>query len=136
MVAAVDVCLQHLPGAVQVDNLHAGLAIAEAVAVGAAQGGAGNDGVLARAQIRVDPARDDVEPGRAVSGVPAAIFSRFATGCSRSPSWNIQPSSAATRSATVVLPEPETPITTTTRLTARASSRRPGRPRRRWWCGR
>ena len=46
------------------------------------------------------------------SGVPADIFATFAGGCSASPSWNRQPSRSASPRATVVLPLPETPITT------------------------
>lgn len=45
-------------------------------------------------------------------GVPAAILAMFSTGCRESPSANGRPSSCATRAPIVVLPQPETPITT------------------------
>src|ERR1700733_7181410 len=47
-----------------------------------------------------------------VSGIPCRIFSTLAGGCSRSPSTNGQPSCLARSSATVVLPLPDTPMTT------------------------
>src|SRR3984957_10666568 len=47
-----------------------------------------------------------------VSGMPCRIFSTLAGGCSRSPSMNDQPSFLASSSATVVLPLPDTPMTT------------------------
>src|ERR1700722_16660582 len=47
-----------------------------------------------------------------VSGMPCRIFSTLAGGCSRSPSMNGQPSFLASSSATVVLPLPDTPMTT------------------------
>src|ERR1035437_260010 len=47
-----------------------------------------------------------------VSGVPPCIFSTFPAGCRSSPSWNWQPSAAASKAETVVLPDPETPMTT------------------------
>src|SRR3984957_3575045 len=59
------------------------------------------------------PIRSSQGPRSAsVSGVPCRIFSTLAGGCSRSPSMNGQPSCLASSSATVVLPLPETPMTT------------------------
>ena len=52
------------------------------------------------------------------SGVPACIFATFAGGCMASPSAKSQPSRSATIAATVDLPEPETPITTSTRASS------------------
>ena len=49
-----------------------------------------------------------------VSGMPAAIFATLASGWKSSPSAYVQPSAAARPVATVVLPTPDTPITTTT----------------------
>src|SRR6185312_642238 len=49
-----------------------------------------------------------------VSGLPWRIFSTLESGCSSSPSWNWQPSAAAKRIPTVVLPDPDTPMTTAT----------------------
>ena len=50
-----------------------------------------------------------------LNGMPAAIFATFSLECSWSPSWNAQPSLSRRISATLVLPEPDTPITTSTR---------------------
>ena len=46
------------------------------------------------------------------SGMPAAIFATLAAGCSSSPSTNGSPRTSASAAPTVVLPEPETPMTT------------------------
>ena len=48
-----------------------------------------------------------------VSGTPAAILATLASGWNASPSAYVQPSAAASPVATVVLPTPDTPITTT-----------------------
>ena len=84
----------------------------DGVAVAAAQGGAGQD---QSAVAGVGESRADCgEPGPAVlvgEGVPAAILATFSTGWSESPSRNGTPSSRATRSPMVVLPQPETPMT-------------------------
>ena len=48
-----------------------------------------------------------------VSGSPRAILAMFASGCSRSPSVNGQPSRPASSAPTVDLPLPETPATIT-----------------------
>src|SRR5438094_10062710 len=48
------------------------------------------------------------------SGCPAAIFSMFAGGWSASPSSNGHPSRLARMAATVVLPQPDTPMRTKT----------------------
>src|SRR3984885_8474097 len=48
-----------------------------------------------------------------VSGWPDFILARAASVCRSSPSMKRASSAAASRSPTVVLPEPETPITTT-----------------------
>jgi hypothetical protein len=45
-------------------------------------------------------------------GVPAAIFATLASGCSSSPSMCSQPSRRASSTATLVFPEPDTPMTT------------------------
>src|SRR3984957_11137272 len=59
------------------------------------------------------PIRSSQGPRSAsVSGIPCRIFSTLAGGCSRSPSMNGQPSFLASSSATVVLPLPDTPMTT------------------------
>src|SRR6516165_5841716 len=49
-----------------------------------------------------------------VSGTPLCIFSMLDCGCNQSPSSKIQFSRCASIDAIVVLPQPETPITTTT----------------------
>src|SRR5579862_8899666 len=48
------------------------------------------------------------------SGTPRRIFSILPGGCSVSPSSNCQCSRSASRAAMVVLPDPDTPITTST----------------------
>ena len=50
-----------------------------------------------------------------VSGVPAAIFARFASGWRSSPSWKAQPVRSTSACATEVFPTPDTPITTRVR---------------------
>src|SRR3954447_6311112 len=59
-------------------------------------------------------ARSQGQRSSSVSGVPLCIFATFAGGCSASPSWYRQPDRSATSRATVVLPAPETPMTTST----------------------
>ena len=53
-----------------------------------------------------------------VSGVPLDIFFTLAMGCRESPSTNGTPRCSARLEATVVLPEPATPITTISGLAA------------------
>ena len=48
-----------------------------------------------------------------VNGWPDAILATFASGWNASPSANVQPSKVESPLATVLLPTPETPITTT-----------------------
>src|SRR5690625_152215 len=68
----------------------------------------------------IHPARSRSHGNRSssVSGVPPAILSMFAGGWKVSASAKIQPVRATTPSATVVLPLPETPMTTTCVVTS------------------
>ena len=90
--------------------------LAKQVAVDAAQGGAGDDGGLAAALLAGDPVADGLEPGPAVlvgERHPCFIFSTLASGWKASPSANSQPRTVDRPFATVLLPLPETPMTTT-----------------------
>src|SRR5262245_41635304 len=57
-----------------------------------------------------------------VRGIPLAILATLAFGCRSSASTKVQPSSCASTRPTVVLPQPDTPISTT--IIARCPSRK------------
>ena len=89
---------------------------AQHVAVGPAQGAAGDDRRLAPAR-RARPsssASDSSQPHRSasVSGVPWLIFSTLAGGWKSSPSAISQPSRSRTAEAATDFPDPETPMKT------------------------
>ena len=75
----------------------------------------------ATARARREWRRSHGQRSSSVSGMPACIFALFAGGWKSSASRNAQPRSAASRSPTVVLPDPVTPMTTmtTTRVVSR-----------------
>src|SRR5580698_857981 len=56
-------------------------------------------------------ARSHGQRSSSLSGLPLRIFSTLARGCRSSPSRKATPRAPASMAATVVLPEPETPIT-------------------------
>src|ERR1043165_1742849 len=71
--------------------------------------------VLARfaATMRVAIAASHGNRSSSVSGIPCAIFSTLAAGCTWSPSRNGTPRASASWAPTSVLPTPATPITQT-----------------------
>jgi hypothetical protein len=69
--------------------------------------------VASRWSIHPPMVRSHGQRSSSSSGWPAAIFSTLARGWKSSPSANSQSSRSARRSATVVFPEPDTPMTTT-----------------------
>src|ERR1041385_4657691 len=65
------------------------------------------------ATMRVAIAASHGNRSSSVSGIPCAIFSTLAAGCTWSPSRNGTPRAAASWAPTSVLPTPATPITQT-----------------------
>lgn len=87
------------------------------VAVGAVKGRAVDDDDASLFPPAVDAGGDARQPRRAVGvaerRADAHILATFSSGCRASPSWKAQPNRRARRAATVVLPDPAIPMTTT-----------------------